>query len=231
MSQSTLLVISGPSGTGKRPLVEALHRKCVFHEVPVHIHFTDGATVPGVQRIRTHEIVAIQSPRFVNDEVRGELNAVDLDELDEALDSNVPVVIVLHYTLAQKLVEHGRIRARAGAGLRIVTVFLSPFSEREIHACSHPDLVFPTIMQGRQLQRALTEAAEGRRARRMVEATESVGARERVRTTVAEIQARGWFDYQLTLRDGYLPFVWQADPPQGDGGQVLARLLMILGSS
>lgn len=134
--------------------------------------------------------------------------------------------MVAYYTLARKVADHARVRETVEQlGTRVVTVFVSPFSDEEIGACTHPEHILLETMRGRQLERALREAV---RSHGMVEASRAAGAWHRTTTLLSELQARRMFDRQLVVRNGYLPEVWDGIPPPGDAGKALAELVTIV---
>lgn len=231
MENKILLLLAGPAGVGKRPLVDALkrtleYRKVTVFEVPVLTGrpVVRDAQVPGMRVVGTDELTAVCSDRYAIETVRETLNAVDLQEVVEVLNKYDVVIVVAYHTLAQKVAERAGVLADQN-GLRVLPVFLSPFSDEEISACTHKEHILPPIMHGRQLERALREAVS---VRRMVGSSATAGTMIRTATLLQELQARTQFAHVLTLRNGHLPEVWDADPPSGEAGSALSRLVELI---
>ena len=227
--QKTLLVISGPSAVGKRPLIDALSAKMPgIEEVPVLTQRDPvfGTTLPrGMRQVPTGELMIASVDRVI-ERVRNKVNVVDTGQIVAAFTRSDLVVVVPFYRLGLALTSHPRVRALAAEGVRVITVFISPFSEDELACCDDPAEVLTLVMQGRDVERALAEAAPSRTRR--VGHFATLAAWHRTTMLMEELGARRHFGHVLTMRNGHLPSTWKSDPPEGDAGQVLSSLLALL---
>lgn len=229
--QKTLLVISGPSAVGKRPLIEALAARIPGMEEVIVLAerdrvFDTTTPVRGVRRVRTGQLRSLSPDTCIIDRVRGKVNALDVAEIEAVLTRVDLAVVVPFYRLGLALTDHPRVRALAAEGVRVITVFISPFSEDELACCDDQVEVLTLIMQGRDVERALAEAVLSRRRR--VDHFATLAAWHRSTTLLTELEARSRFNHVFVMRNGHLPSTWKSDPPEGDAGQVLSSLLALI---
>lgn len=228
----TLLLISGPAAVGKRPLIKALRQRAQNTEEVLIIASRERVSEPGrvwhgLREMRTDQIRALPADRYVIGSARGGVNAIDLQHIEEAFDRGAELVIVIpFYKLALSLVQHARVQALAQKSVRIVTVFISPFSRAELDICEDQREVLPMIMAGRDVERTLAEISTMQFGK--VGFTNVYAAHHRATTLVDELESSAQFDHVLVLRNGHRPEVWASDPPAGEAGEVLSKLIAIV---
>lgn len=229
--QKTILVLSGPSGVGKGPLIAALGRRISLKKV---LPLTTQPQVQGGRERRTGrflgtgEVLALAEGQYVIDIVRDQTCALSLQELEDALKEHDVVLLNLFYTTVRKFLAHPRTEALRERGLRIVTAFISPLTEKEIRRCAHLEAVVPALMMANQIRRALAESETD-----PIDSMAQLGMTLRTLTAVEEVRNRGMFDYLIALDLGHLPCTWAANTFSGGAGSgsAVQKLLMILQSS
>ncbi|GEM_PF-3627662 len=229
--KKTLLMISGPAAVGKRPFVDALAKRLgnAMEEVPVLAQRDPlfGETPPrGLRRLNTGELPALSANDYVLGRVRNRVNAVDLRDIAKALNRCELVVVVPFCRIACALAAHPRVLELKAREIRFITVFISPFSEDEIAVCTDQAEVLTVAMIGRDVDRTLAEKALSKFGK--VTGFASRSAAYRSSTLLDELATRSQFNHVLVMHNGHLPSTWAADPPVGEAGKALERLLSIL---
>jgi guanylate kinase len=228
--QSRLVILAGPSCVGKSPLARALtrfHPELAARLKPLVLH-SSRAPRPGEQsgvdyHFRTREQVeALRAdPRYAVIDVRGDLQALDLEVLSaalrggDALFEGNPFVGQLLLTKA------------ALAGVGRLGIFVSPLSGEEIAflraqpQVSLPDLV-RDLMRRKLLRR--TRRQKGEPSLKDLEEVE-----RRAGSAYAELAQAHHFDHVIPNHDGEDSDHWDAFYyPLGDARRTLLALVGLL---
>ena len=230
-SKGRLVILSGPSGVGKSPLAKALNK---FHpecsgRLRVLVLYNSRDPRPGERdgvdyHFRTRsQIEAFRSnPRYVLWDVRGDLQALDLEDLD-ALLGRSDVLFEGNPFVGVTLLEHPRLE-----GIKRLAIFLSPLSKEEIAYLKAPernlslqDLV-TDIMRRKLLRRT-------RRQKGQLSALDLENIERRAGSAYGEMQAAWKFDYVIPNHDGEDSDNWEAFyHPLGDARKSLKTFVALL---
>jgi guanylate kinase len=226
-----LVIFSGPSCVGKSPLAKALARFYPeLHKVmePLVLYNsrtarpgeTDGVDYyflprPEIEKLKKHE-------RFVVMDVRGDLQALDLQELKENLENN-DVLFEGNPFVGRVLQTH-----QALEGINRLSVFMSPVSKDEIRylksvdpAVSLSDLI-TDVMRRKLLRR--TRKQKGELSLKDLENIE-----KRASSAFRELQDAHHFQYVIPNHDGEDSENWDAFyHPLGDARKSLLAFAALL---
>ncbi len=228
---TSLFIISGPSCVGKGPLVKALaqfHPDAVSGLQPV-VLYNDRAPRPGeVDGVDYHfrkraEIEALDGDeRYRVMEVRGDLQAVDLDELAAALQAG-DVFFEGNPFVGGLLLE-----CPLPAGASRSSAFLSPLSGAELADLARAELhidieaFVADVMRRKLLRRMHTQ-----KTRLALPDLEEV--ERRCRSAYAELAEAWRFDHVIPNHDGEDSEHWAAfGYPIGDARRVLLAVADLL---
>jgi len=226
-----LVVLSGPSCVGKTPLAKALDR--FYPELsrrlqPIVLH-NSRAPRPGEAdgldyhfRSR-HDIEALRAEpdRYVVMDVRGDLQALDLEEID-ALLRRGDAFFEGNPFIGRTLLTHGRLR-----DIPRLSMFVAPLGRAEIQhlkaqrAVSLPDVV-ADVMRRKLLRR--TTKQKGQLSLADLQTIE-----RRCGSAWAELGIAPLFDHVIPNHDGEDSEHWDAFPvPVGDARQTLLAVAALL---
>jgi guanylate kinase len=231
MADRRLVILTGPSCVGKSPLIRALER-CrpdLAERLQPIVLFNSRDPRPGERdgvayHFRSRgdiEALTTERDRYVVMDVRGDLQALDLDEVHtllgrgDALYEGNPFV-------ARALLTHAGAR-----GIQGLTMFLAPLDRSEIEAVlrqrgvSLPDLV-ADVMRRKLLRR--TSRQKGILSLRDLENIE-----RRSGSAYGELKLAHLFDHVIPNHDGEDSEHWDAFAfPLGDAGRAVLAMTMLL---
>jgi hypothetical protein len=161
MGRTRLVVLSGPSGVGKGPIVEWLKR---LHYPPL----LEGKDVPELyemkgRKAKTERHTGLESDlgfegmsgNIYSYLCRGSPHAIDLDVFDKAITEHDAVIFETYHT------NLGFVKDRYRKSADVISVFISPLSRSELdEKCigrTSPDKFMPDIMLGPLIRRAQNE--------------------------------------------------------------------------
>jgi len=226
-----LVILSGPSCVGKSPLDRALGR---FHpglrsRLQSLVLFTSRSPRPGEEdgrhyHFRTRQQIELlgSSNRYLVLDVRGDLQAVDLDGL-RALLAEGDVFFEGNPFVGTFLVSDDLV-----SGVTKLSVFLAPLSREEIlelrepaRNLSLPDLV-TDLMRRKLLRRTTRQKTE-------LSATDLATIERRASSAYGEMQEAWRFQYVIPNHDGEDSDNWEAFYyPLGDARRALQSFTALL---
>ena len=222
-----LVILTGPSCAGKTPLVRAFRRfwpeqtRTLQAVVLQNSRAPRPGEVDGVEhhfRSRDHIERLRDDGRYVVIDVRGDLQALDVVELTESLESGDAVYEGNPY-VARELLTNSRL-----AGIQRLSVFLSPLSKEEIqYLCEQPAVslrgLTTEMMRRRQLRR-------GHRLKGMLSAHDLDDAERRATRAYDELRMAHEFDFVVPNHDGEDSENWDAFYfPLGDARKTLRAVV------
>jgi len=226
-----LVILSGPSGVGKSPLDKALGkfypklRQRLRKLVLYNSRAPRPGEVDGVDyhfRLRSQVEALRAGSRYAVLEVRGDLQALDLEEL-ESLLADGDAFFEGNPFVGRALQTHPRL-----AGVDRLSVFLAPFSKEEIlylqapqRNISLPDLI-TDVMRRKLLRRA-------RRQKLELSAKDLENIETRAASAYRELQEAWHFDHVIPNHDGEDSDNWEAFYyPLGDARKALNAFATLL---
>jgi guanylate kinase len=228
--QGRLVIVSGPSCVGKSPLARALKR---FHpEIAARLKplvlYNSRAPRPGEQSgvdyhfRKREQVEALRSdPRYVVIDVRGDLQALDLEALSSALRGG-DVLFEGNPFVGRVLQTHPALEAVSRLG-----IFVSPLSKEEIvFLRSEPHVSLPSLVcdvMRRKLMRR-TRRQKGELSLKDLEEIE-----RRAESAYAELAEAHHFDHVVPNHDGEDSDHWDAFYyPLGDARRTLLAVVGLL---
>ena len=231
MSRGRLVVLSGPSCVGKSPLAKAL---CKFHpelfsRLQPLVLCNSRAPRPGERdgidyHFRTRiQVEALRADnRYVLLDVRGDLQALDLEEAHSRLSSG-DVFFEGNPFVGMTLLTHPRLSA-----IPKLSIFLSPLSKEELLYLNAPERnldlkeIVRDVMRRKLLRR--TRRQKGELSGKDLENIE-----RRAGSAYAELQEAWHFDYVIANHDGEDSDNWDAYYyPLGDARKSLNAFVGLL---
>lgn len=228
---SDLIILAGPSCVGKGPLVTALktHYPDLAARLKPVVLYNDRPARPGERdgvdyHFRTRdEIRKLQGDdRFRVMEVRGDLQAVDLRELNELLRRGDA------FFEGNPFVGRALLDLPLPNGANRRSAFLSPLSLNELHRLQDPALhaelprVVTDVMRRKLLRRTS-------RQKSLLALPDLENIERRAGSCYRELQLAGYFDVVLPNHDGEDSEHWTAFPrPLGDAGRLLEAFATFL---
>lgn len=226
-----LVILSGPSCVGKSPLDKALAK---FHPelrqaLRKLVLYNSRAPRPGeVEGIDYHfrtrtQVEALRAKsHFAVLDVRGDLQALDVEELRDALAVSNP------FFEGNPFVGRALLTNPALAGIHRLSIFLSPISKEEViyfkapeHNASLSDLV-TDIMRRKLLRRTRRQKSE-------LSAKDLENIETRAASAYRELKEAWHFDYVIPNHDGEDSDNWEAFYyPIGDARKALSAFAGIL---
>jgi guanylate kinase len=230
-SLKRLVILSGPSCVGKSPLDKALGR---FHPelrrglrklVLYNSRAPRPGEVDGVDyyfRLRSQVEALRANPRYAVLDVRGDLQAVDIEELRTRLEAN-NAFFEGNPFVGRALQTHPRL-----AGIDRLSIFVSPLSREEIvflkapeRNVSLPNLV-TDIMRRKLLRRT-------RRQKLELSAKDLENIETRAASAYGELKEAPHFDHVIPNHDGEDSDNWEAFYyPVGDARKALNAFVALL---
>ncbi|MCK6482152.1 MAG: hypothetical protein L6R43_18990 [Planctomycetes bacterium] len=226
---STLVVLSGPSCAGKSPLLKALARVHPGLHAglrPVVLH-NSRAPRPGERdgvdyhfRPRAAVEALGADPRFAVLDVRGDLQALDLDALDGLLAAG-SAIFEGNPFVGTALLDHPRL-----ASVPKVSLFLAPLSREEILDLRARGADLPALVADVQRRKLLRRL---RRQKGEPSLPDLENVEKRCRSAFGEMRLAHRFGRVIPCHDGEDSENWDAFYwPLGDAGRALRALAAAL---
>ena len=226
-----LVILAGPSCVGKSPLEKALqrlHRELRDRMKPL-VLYNSRAPRPGETdgkdyHFRSREVIQgfEQDPRYVVMDVRGDLQAMDVDRLLEDLKKS-DVLFEGNPFVGRSLLESPRL-----SDVEKVSAFMSPLSREEIEQLKSTDpptdlpALVTDVMRRKLLRR--TRKQKGELSLKDLENIE-----RRAGSAYKELQDAHRFDHVIPNHDGEDSENWDAFYyPLGDARKALDSFVAIL---
>jgi len=226
-----LVILSGPSCVGKSPLDKALGRfypqlrRGLRKLVLYNSRAPRPGEVDGVDyhfRLRSQIEGLRAEPRYAVLEVRGDLQALDLEELRSLLDSS-NAFFEGNPFVGRALQTHPRL-----TGIERLSVFLAPFSKEEIlelrapeRNVSLPNLV-TDVMRCKLLRRTRHQRTE-------LSLQDLENIETRASSAYIELKEASHFDYVIPNHDGEDSDNWEAFYyPLGEARRALGAFAALL---
>jgi guanylate kinase len=231
MKTNKLVIITGPSCIGKSPLEKALAK--INPDVRKSLHklllYNDRLPRPGERDgidyyfSTTSQVKSFKSnPDFIFMDVRGDLQALNLNELAKILEKSHAFFEGNPY-VAKALLDHSRL-----ASFPKLSVFLSPLSKEEIIEIKNPDRhielakLLSEIMRRKQLRRKTKQKAE-------ISLNDLEDIERRVKSVYDELRMAWQFDYVIPNHDGEDSDNWEMFYyPLGDARNTLLAFIELL---
>jgi guanylate kinase len=231
MKTNKLVILTGPSCIGKSPLEKALakvapdirrslHKLLLYNDRPPRPGERDGidyhfSTTDQVKSF-------INNPDFIFMNVRGDLQALDLNELVKILDKGHAFFEGNPY-VANALLDHSRLSV-----FPKLSVFLSPLSKEEIIELKNPgrhidlEKLLSEIMRRKQLRRKTKQKVE-------ISLNDLEDIERRVKSVYDELCMAWKFDYVIPNHDGEDSDNWEMFYyPLGDARRTLLGFIELL---
>jgi guanylate kinase len=226
-----LVILAGPSGVGKSPLDKALGRfypelrKSLQKLVLYNSRSPRPGEVEGVDyhfRLRTQVEALRAELRYVVMDVRGDLQALDLQALQALLESG-NAFFEGNTFVGRALQGHPRL-----ADVKRLSVFMAPLSKEEIAYLKAPErnVSFPQLLTEIMRRKLLRRT---RRQKGELSAADLENIERRASSTYVEIKEAWHFDYVITNHDGEDSENWDAFYyPVGDARKALHAFAALL---
>lgn len=225
-----LVVIAGPSCAGKTPLLHALRRtrpELVERLEPV-VLYNDRSPRPGEVdgvdyhfRSRSHIESLDGNDRYVVMDVRGDLQALDVESLEGRLQRGDALFEGNPYVAAAML-DHPRLRET-----RTVSVFVSPIGREELEAMHASDRIDAASVVTEVMRRKLLRRArqlKGELSRRDLDEVEARAGR-----AYEELRFAPRFEHVIANHDGEDSENWDTFPlVLGDARRLLQHVATLL---
>jgi guanylate kinase len=229
--QGRLVVLSGPSCVGKSPLDKAMGRLYpdLRGQLTPVVLYNDRAPRPGEEdgvdyHFRTREQIERlrECDHMVVMEVRGDLQALDLDELADTLDAG-DAFFEGNPFVGSTLLTHPGL-----ADVPVLSVFMSPLSRAEILFLREPErnvsleALVTDVMRRKLLRR--TQRQKGALSLPDLEEIE-----RRSGSAYSELKKAHLFEFVIANHDGEDSDNWDAFPyPLGDARSALETFVAVL---
>ncbi|MCR4438305.1 MAG: hypothetical protein QHJ34_04590 [bacterium] len=221
------IVLSGPSGVGKTPLLKALrrmHPEVAFGTLILYISRQPRqGEKDGVDSyFRTEEeIRSLPAGRFLVGKGRVVWQAFDLFEVQQVLRAKPLVVVEIYPTLGRKLMSHPAVQGLLGE-FEVRTVFLSPLHQDELDALaagfpSHREAL-AAVMLPKLVQRSLQQG-------KLLTLAELDDLRARALKALEEVEMGRDYTDVIVNHDGEDSVNWRFTPPIGDAGRTLRKFV------
>lgn len=229
-----LVILSGPSCVGKSPLDKALARlypelrRGLRKLVLYNSRAPRLGEVDGVDyhfRLRSQIEALRAGPRYAVLDVRGDLQALDLEELRSLLESN-NAFFEGNPFVGRALQTHPRL-----AGIERLSVFLSPLSKEEILELRAPErnVSLPNLVTN-VMRRKLLRRTRRQKLELSLQDLENIETR--ASSAYIELKEAWHFDYVIPNHDGEDSDNWEAFYfPLGDARKALKAFAALLEGS
>lgn len=224
-----LVVIAGPSCVGKSPLFDALRRlqPALADRLEPVVLYNDRAPRPGEidgehYHFRSRDAIEAleEDDRYAVLEVRGDLQAVDLEALADDLERG-DALFEGNPFVARLLLEHPAL-----AELPRLSVFVSPLGMDELERLRDAGADLPALVTDVMRRKLLRRT---RRFKGELSLPDLEEVERRAGSAWRELGFASAFDHVLVNHDGEDSEHWNAFPrPVGDAGRSLERLTALL---
>jgi len=226
-----LIILTGPSCIGKSPLEKSLAR--FYPEVRKTLHklvlYNDRAARPGEAdgvdyHFRTTGQLKLleKDPGYIFMDVRGDLQALDLKELEGILKSNNAFFEGNPY-VAEAMQSHPKLRE-----IQKMSVFLSPLSKDELIELRDPEKYVNLeefviqVMRRKQIRRKTRQRVE-------ITLNDLQDVEKRAGSAFKELKMAWKFDYAIPNHDGEDSDNWEMFYyPVGDARKTLLAFVELL---
>ena len=224
-----LVVLSGPSCVGKSPLDKALGKfySDLRNNLQGLVLYNSRAPRPGEKddvdyHFRTREQVkALEAQEhYVVMDVRGDIQALDMEELSSLLDKG-DVFFEGNPFMGEVLLTHPRL-----AGIKKISIFMSPLSHEEIVVLKEIGATLPELITDVMRRKILrrTRKQKGELSLKDLENIE-----KRAASAYQELKKAYQFDYVIPNHDGEDSENWDAFYyPLGDARRALLSFVALL---
>ena len=225
-----LVIISGPSCAGKTPLINSLKALYPSLNIKAPVFYTSRAPRPGEKDGKDfyfrdeQEIRALDRKRFVVAPVRHLWQALEIEELENTLQSHT-AVLDIYPTFADELLKRD-LEARI-PNLSVQRIFISPISEEELTDIQqHMNFVTPqaamaSIMMHKQIRRAIFQG-------KVLTKAELEDIQIRASKAYDELGMGESYDTILVNHDTEDSDHWHFTPPLGDAGKTVRQLAELI---
>jgi guanylate kinase len=227
-----LIILSGPSCVGKSPLIKALKRVYTKLSFQMPIPYTSRAPrsieTEGIDYYfrSEEEIRSFPPDRYIVSKTRTIWQAIDLQAIQALFTAHDLIIFEIYPTLGKLFLSHPLIK-KLSAEFDILTIFLSPAREDEIHALQKsmgfkkPNDATAAIMLPKHI---------GRMQQQGKLITPEVMADLQIRASMAyeEMQMGKDYTHFIVNHDGEDSNNWRYTPPIGEAGVTLKRFVDIL---
>jgi guanylate kinase len=226
-----LVILSGPSCVGKSPLEKALGRLYpgLHKQLRKLVLYNSRSARPGEVdgsdyhfRPRSYMEALKDDNRYAVLDVRGDLQALDLEELRSILGGG-DAFFEGNPFVGRLLQTHPRL-----AGVKRISAFLSPLSKEEINYLKQPErnISFPDLLTDVMRRKLLRRT---RRQKGELSATDLENIEKRACSAYRELKNAWYFDYVIPNHDGEDSENWDAFYyPVGDARKSLLIFASLL---
>ena len=231
MKTNKLVIITGPSCIGKSPLEKALAKIApdVRKSLNKLLLYNDRPPRPGERDgidyhfSTTDQVKSFKNnPDFIFMDVRGDLQALNLNELVKILEKSHAFFEGNPY-VAKALLDQSKL-----ASFPKLSIFLSPLSKEEIIELKYPDRhidlakLLSEIMRRKQLRRKTKQKVE-------ISLNDLEDIERRVKSVYDELRMAWEFDYVIPNHDGEDSDNWEMFYyPLGDARRTLLGFIELL---
>ncbi len=238
MSEKRCVILSGPSGVGKGPLVASLNRfhpEIRYEQIPVIKSKESRPQGPRPEEtpffdnpdyfLETNEILHLaDDPQYLVGYCRGLPQAIDINKIQNTRDNLL--FVELYHTIGAKLVKSKHL-----TGVNVVSIFLSPLGRQEIQ-----DLKSSGVNIGQYLCQIMLHKQLVRG--RYLENIDLEDALYSSRDSFSELPSACIYSHVIVNHDGEGSPNWNRLPggefiarPEGDAGRSLSALEQIIKNS
>jgi guanylate kinase len=227
-----LVILSGPSCSGKTPLLKAVRRLRPDLAMAAPVLYNSRQPRPGEQEgvdfnFRSEqEIRGLPAERYVVGQARVVWQAVDMQQIAGLFEKESCIVLEIYPTLGRLFLDHPAVQ-KWSATFRLRTIFLCPVSEEEIPAVQFhmsyesPQEAVAAIMLPKLIGRSQQQG-------KVLSPAEVTDLQIRADRAYDEICMAKNYQEIIVNHDGEDSSHWRYLPPIGDAGKTVARFLEIL---
>lgn len=227
-----LVILSGPSGVGKTPLLKAVRTLRPDLAIAMPVLFSSRKPRPHEQEgidyyfRQEDEIGSLPPDRFIVGRARSVLQAVDLQQVAELFEREALIVIEIYPTIGRLFLDHPSVQ-RWSADFRLRTVFISPVEEEEIQAMQlqmkfeSPQEATAAIMLPKLIRRSQQQG-------KILTSKEVADLQLRASRAYDEILMGKAYEIRMVNHDGEDSPHWRYTPPIGEAGKTVKQFVQIL---
>jgi guanylate kinase len=226
-----LVIVSGPSCAGKTPLINSVKQLYPSLNIKAPVLYTSRAARPGEKEGKDfyfrneQEIKSLDKNRFIVAPVRHLWQALELEELQNTLQSHI-AILDIYPTFADELLKRD-LNARI-PNLSVKRIFISPLSKEELtdiqqhmnFATLHDAMT--SIMMHKQIRRAIFQG-------KVLTKAELDDIQIRASKAHEELRMGESYDTILVNHDTEDSDHWHFTPPLGDANKTVRRLAELIG--